>query len=130
MTMTLTVGEHINFGKLLRHILKQLVLMRLVLMMHKWFVANGDRGIRQDSDQIHKYRVKRVVGGAHHVGNLWADVEFPADNCAPRPDPEFLKIHAAFVKVPYESGVAEYHEKVELDAEENVMLSLHGRRIE
>jgi hypothetical protein len=49
-----------------------------------------------------------------------ADVEFRtlAESGVEPPNPEFLKIHASFVKVLNLSGAAEYYESLERDVEE------------
>jgi hypothetical protein len=47
------------------------------------------------------------------------DVEFPTleESTVEPPNPAYLKVHAAFAKVLHLSGVAEYIERVERDAE-------------
>ncbi|KAH8977168.1 hypothetical protein EDB86DRAFT_3169705 [Lactarius hatsudake] len=61
-------------------------------------------------------------------GSLDSDVEFPTleVSSVEPPNPNCLKIHAAFAKVLHLCGVAEYIESVEMDAETEGTLRLDG----
>jgi hypothetical protein len=47
-------------------------------------------------------------------GHVTADVEFRANGGVPSPNPQFLKIHAAFAKVLARSQAAAYMDRVEI----------------
>jgi len=61
-------------------------------------------------------------------GQASADVEFRTlqQSSVEPPNPDFLRVHAAFAKVLNLCGAAEYFESVERDAERNVTLRLDG----
>ncbi|KAF9531568.1 hypothetical protein CPB83DRAFT_833263 [Crepidotus variabilis] len=69
-------------------------------------------------DSPHKYKVKMVRD---------TNVEFATKPSASPPDPEFLRIHAAFAKVLHLSGAASYYEDVERSAREEGTLRLDGK---
>jgi len=56
-------------------------------------------------------------------------VEFrtEAESTVKPPDPQFIAIHAAFSRVLYLSGAADYFDKVEDDAEQLGQLSTDGK---
>ncbi|KAF8464939.1 hypothetical protein DFH94DRAFT_784376 [Russula ochroleuca] len=80
-------------------------------------------------DNPNKYKVRtprkglRLSSGLHEV-----DVEFPTqeESSIEPPNPEYLKVHAAFAKVLHLSGAAEYIESVERDAEMEGTLRMDG----
>ncbi|KAH9171032.1 hypothetical protein EDB89DRAFT_1973706 [Lactarius sanguifluus] len=82
-------------------------------------------------DIPNKYKVRMPRQGARlSNGSLDSevDVEFPtleASSVEP-PNPEYLKIHAAFAKVLHLCGAAEYIESVERDAETEGTLRMDG----
>lgn len=59
-------------------------------------------------------------------GQVSSTVEFNNPDVAP-PNPEFLRIHAAFAKVLHACGAAEYFQKLQRDAEEVKELYLDGQ---
>ena len=63
------------------------------------------------------------------TGESSYDVEFRTEHESGvnPPDPEFIKIHAAFARVLYKSGAGQYFNKVEYDAEELGELSTDGK---
>jgi hypothetical protein len=66
---------------------------------------------------------KRLSNGSHE-----ADVEFPTleESSIEPPNPDYLKVHAAFAKVLHLCGAADYIESVERDAETKGTLRLNG----
>jgi hypothetical protein len=58
-------------------------------------------------------------------GQASADVEFQTLAGIEPPNPEFLKIHAAFAKVLHISGVAEFMNRLQKDDEREVPLFMH-----
>ena len=56
------------------------------------------------------------------------DVDFPTreESSVEPPNPDFLKVHAAFAKVLHLSGASEYIESIERDAEMEGTLRLNG----
>ncbi|KAH9171033.1 hypothetical protein EDB89DRAFT_1973712 [Lactarius sanguifluus] len=82
-------------------------------------------------DIPHKYKVRMPRQGAIlSNGSLDSevDVEFPtleASSVEP-PNPDYLKIHAAFAKVLHLCGAAEYIERIERGAETEGTLHLDG----
>ena len=61
-------------------------------------------------------------------GSCEADVMFPTleESSVEPPNPDYLKVHAAFAKVLHLSGAAEYIESVEREAEMNGTLRMNG----
>ncbi|KAJ6621954.1 hypothetical protein B0H10DRAFT_2214770 [Mycena sp. CBHHK59/15] len=75
------------------------------------------------------YRAQMVQNGRTFTnGQDSLDVEFRAkeDSGVEPPDPQFLRIHAAFAKVLNLCGAAEYFENVERDAESATTLRMDG----
>ncbi len=62
-------------------------------------------------------------------GSRQVDVVFPAqeESSVEPPNLDYLKVHAAFAKVLNLSGVLEYMEGIEMDAEEEGILHLDGK---
>ncbi|KAH9020419.1 hypothetical protein EDB84DRAFT_567649 [Lactarius hengduanensis] len=80
-------------------------------------------------DIPNKYKVRMPrQGSTLSNGSLDSDVEFPTleVSSVEPPNPNCLKIHAAFAKVLHLCGVAEYIESVERDAETEGTLRLDG----
>jgi hypothetical protein len=66
-------------------------------------------------------------GTALSNGLKEADVEFRTEEPSVKPpNPDYLKVHAAFAKVLHLCGAAEYMEKVEEDAEMEGTLRMNG----
>ena len=61
------------------------------------------------------------------TGESSYDVEFRTESGVKPPDPQFIKIHAAFAHVLYESGAGQYFNRVEYDAERLGELSADGK---
>ncbi len=61
-------------------------------------------------------------------GSSEEDVEFPTleESSVEPPNPDYLRVHAAFAKVLHLSGAAKYMESVERDAEMEGTLHLNG----
>jgi hypothetical protein len=60
-------------------------------------------------------------------GDTSADVEFPTKEVSgiEPPNPDFLRVHAAFAKVLHISGAAEFMDRLETDGERPVPLFMH-----
>ncbi len=61
-------------------------------------------------------------------GSSEENVEFPTleESSVEPPNPDYLRVHAAFAKVLHLCGAAEYMESVEMDAEMEGTLRLNG----
>jgi hypothetical protein len=59
------------------------------------------------------------------------DVEFPTqeESSVEPPNPDYLKVHAAFAKVLNLCGAVEYIQRVEMHAEKQMVLHLTGKLI-
>ncbi|KAF9028878.1 hypothetical protein BDZ89DRAFT_1065773 [Hymenopellis radicata] len=79
-------------------------------------------------DNLNKYKVRMSRHGRLlSNGRAEADVEFPtlqASGIDP-PDPEFLRIHAAFTKVLHLSGAADVMDRLERETESGIPLHMH-----
>ncbi|KAF9028875.1 hypothetical protein BDZ89DRAFT_743398 [Hymenopellis radicata] len=79
-------------------------------------------------DSRNKYKVRMSKDGLLlSNGRAEADVEFPtldASGIDP-PNPEYLRIHAAFAKVLHLSGAADVMDQVERDTERGIPLHMH-----
>ncbi|KAJ7434250.1 hypothetical protein B0H11DRAFT_2296353 [Mycena galericulata] len=74
-----------------------------------------------------KYKARMVQDGRRFSdGQASPDVEFRQVEGVEPPDPEFLRVHAAFAKVLNLCGAAEYIEIVERDAESTTTLRIDG----
>jgi hypothetical protein len=72
----------------------------------------------EDSDIPHKYKVQMARSDYLLAnGEETADVEFLANTGVALPNPQFLKVHAAFAKVLARSEAAAYMERVEIKHE-------------
>ncbi|KAJ6504527.1 hypothetical protein DFH09DRAFT_1335162 [Mycena vulgaris] len=74
-----------------------------------------------------KYKARMVENGWRFSdGHASPDVEFRQVEGVEPPDPQFLRVHAAFAKVLNLCGAAEYVEIVERDAESATTLRIDG----
>jgi hypothetical protein len=119
----MSTQEHSDFGHFLFYLDKEAVSHFRGDMFYR---ANT---FFQYPDNPNKYKVRtprkglRLSSGLHEV-----DVEFPTqeESSIEPPNPEYLKVHAAFAKVLHLSGAAEYIESVERDAEMEGTLRMDG----
>ena len=89
-------------------------------MIHYW----------QYPDNPNRYKARGSLPDyTFTTGESSYDVEFRTEHESGvnPPDPEFIKIHAAFARVLYKSGAGQYFNKVEYDAEELGELSTDGK---
>ncbi|KAH9168292.1 hypothetical protein EDB89DRAFT_2074118 [Lactarius sanguifluus] len=102
----MTKVEHTNFGR---------------------FDFYLDKEAFPDSPNKYKVHMSRD-GGILTNGLREGDVEFPTleESSIEPPNPEYLKVHAAFAKVLHLCGAAEYIDSVERDAEMEGTLRLNG----
>ncbi|KAH8995218.1 hypothetical protein EDB86DRAFT_2922821 [Lactarius hatsudake] len=102
----MTKVEHTNFGR---------------------FDFYLDKEAFPDSPNKYKIHMSRD-GGILTNGLRGGDVEFPTleESSIEPPNPEYLKVHAAFAKVLHLCGAAEYIDSVERDAEMEGTLRLNG----
>ncbi|KAH9059036.1 hypothetical protein EDB87DRAFT_836873 [Lactarius vividus] len=86
-----------------------------------------DKEAFPDSPNKYKLRMSRE-GGILTSGLREVDVEFPTleESSIEPPNPEYLKVHAAFANVLHLCGAAEYIDSVERDAEMEGTLRLNG----
>jgi len=80
-------------------------------------------------DTPNKYKVRMSRAGKRlSNGSCEVDVEFRTleESSVEPPNPDYLKVHAAFAKVLHLCGAAEYIESVERDAEMKGTLRLNG----
>ncbi|KAH8995216.1 hypothetical protein EDB86DRAFT_2829534 [Lactarius hatsudake] len=91
------------------------------------FTSYLDKEAYPDVPNKYKVRVARsytcLSNGLHEV-----DVEFPTreESSVEPPNPDYLKVHAAFAKVLHLCGVAQYMESVDYEAEMEGTLRLNG----
>ncbi|KAJ7799932.1 hypothetical protein B0H14DRAFT_3885845 [Mycena olivaceomarginata] len=81
----------------------------------------------QYPDSPNKYQARMVQSGRRFSnGKVSTDVQFREVGGIDPPDPQFLKIHAAFSRVLNLCGAAEYLESVERNAESGMTLRMDG----
>ena len=84
----------------------------------------------QYSDNANKYKARGSLPNYQFSTREFSyDVEFRTEHESgvKPPDPEFIKIHAAFAHVLYESGAGQYFTQVEYNAKELGELSADGK---
>ncbi|KAF9482406.1 hypothetical protein BDN70DRAFT_991193 [Pholiota conissans] len=93
------------------------------------FVFYLDEEAYPDNPNKYKARVANERLDTFSNGSKSSTVEFRSlEECGiDPPDPEFIKIHAAFAKVVHLSGAAEYLERLEEEAEANEDLFLEDK---
>jgi hypothetical protein len=116
----MTAEEHHSFGRFRFYLDKQMVSSVAVCRYHKLTSL-------QYPDSPNKYQARMVQSGRRFSnGKVSTDVQFREVGGIDPPDPQFLKIHAAFSRVLNLCGAAEYLESVERNAESGMTLRMDG----
>jgi hypothetical protein len=123
----MTMMEHIAFGQFQFYLDKE-----AVSRFGGNSLLSADLGLNFFSTRIFPTSTEYVCpeeGRTLTNGSREVDVEFRTreeDRLIEPPNPEYLKVHAAFAKVLHLCGAAEYIESVERDAEMEGTLRLNG----
>ncbi|KAJ7799921.1 hypothetical protein B0H14DRAFT_2901689 [Mycena olivaceomarginata] len=112
-TIFMTAEEHYSFGRFRFYLDKQMVSSVAVCRYHK-LTSLQYPGFPKQS------------GRRFSNGRVSTDVQFREVGGIDPPDPQFLKIHAAFSRVLNLCGAAEYLESVERNAESGMTLRMDG----
>ena len=119
----MTSGEHKGFGRFLWYLDKDAVSCLFNLFYLSDWLIIGSILIIQTSIRGSLLNYQFSTREFSYDVEFWTEHE----SGVKLPDPEFIKIHAAFAHVLYESGAGQYFTQVEYNAKELGELSADGK---